>query len=64
MAVMSITDMLQNYTFSILSQSYSLIIELGVSSYGHIREVLDGLNATDKRLIYHLMSTVQIPGSE
>ena len=35
----------------------------GISTPGHGKEVVDGLNAVDKRYIYQLMSKVQLPGS-
>ena len=51
------------YLMSVMSQCYSIIIDRGISAPGHGKEVVDGLNAVDKRYIYQLMSTVQIPGS-
>ena len=33
-------------------------------SPGHVKEVVDGLNAVDKLSIYKLISTVQLPGSK
>ena len=48
---------------SVISQTYSLIIDHGISAPGHGKEVVDGLNAVDKRYIYQLMSKVQLPGS-
>ena len=48
---------------SVLSQTYSIIIDRGISSLGHGKEVVYGLNAVDKRYIYLLMSKVQLPGS-
>ena len=44
-------------------QCYSVIIDRGISAPGHGKEMVDGLNAVDKRYIYELMSTVQLPGS-
>ena len=35
-----------------------------MSEPGHDKEVVDGLNSVDKRYIYQLMSTVQLPGSK
>ena len=35
-----------------------------MSESGHGKEVVDGLNAIDKRYMYQLMSTVQLPGSK
>ena len=46
-----------------MSQCYSIIIDRGISTHGHVKEVVDILNACDKRCIYQLMSTVQLPGS-
>ena len=48
---------------SVMSQCYSIIIDRGISSPGHGKEVFDGLNAVDKRYIYQLMSNIQLPGS-
>ena len=48
---------------SVMSQNYSIIIDGGISAPGHGKEVVDGLNAFDKRYIYQLMSKVQLPGS-
>ena len=47
-----------------MSQTYSIIINRGISAPGNGKEVVDGLNAVDKRYIYQLMSTVQLPGSK
>ena len=49
---------------SILSQSYNIIIDRGIGAPGHGREVIYGLKATEKRFIFHLMATVQLPGSK
>ena len=46
-----------------MSQCYSIIIDQGISAPGHGKEVVDGLNAIDKRYIYQLTSTVKLPGS-
>ena len=46
-----------------MSQTYSIIIDCGISAPGHGKEVVDGINAVDKRYIYQLMSKVQLPGS-
>ena len=51
------------YIMSVISQTYSLIIDRGISAPGHGKEVVDGLNTVDKRYIYQLMSKVQLPGS-
>ena len=37
---------------SVMSQTYSIIIDSGISTTGHGKEVIDGLNAVDKRYIY------------
>ena len=52
------------YLMSVMSQCYSIIIDRGISAPGHGKEVVDGLNATDKQYIYQLMSNVQLPGSK
>ena len=46
-----------------MSQTYSVIIDRGISAPGNGKEVAGGLNAVDKRYIYQLMSKVQLPGS-
>ena len=51
------------YLMSVMSQTYSIIIDCGISAPGHGKEVVDGLNAVDKRYIYKFMSKVQLPGS-
>ena len=48
---------------SVMSQTYPIIIDWGISAHGHGKEVVDGLNAVDKRYIYQFMSKVQLPGS-
>ena len=40
------------YIISVMSQTYSIIIDRGISAPGHGKEVVDGLNAVDKRCIY------------
>ena len=49
---------------SVLSQCYSVIIDGGISSPGHGKEVVYGLNAVYKRYIYQLMSNDQLTGSD
>ena len=44
-----------------LEHSYNIIIDCGVGYPGHIREVVDFLNDTDKRLISTFITTVQMP---
>ena len=47
---------------SVMSQAYSIIIDWGISAPGNGKEVVDELNAVDKRYIYQLMSKVKLPG--
>ena len=49
---------------SVLSQSHSIIFDRGISASVNGKEVVDGLNAIDKRYMYQLMYTVQLPGSK
>ena len=51
------------YLMSVMSQTYSIIIDRGIIAPGHGKEVFDGINAVGKRYIYQLMSKVQLPGS-
>ena len=44
-----------------LSQTFSVIIELGISVPVHGIEVIDGLNYIDKSFIFQLISIVQLP---
>ena len=44
-------------------QCYSIIIDRGISAPGHGNDVVNGLNAVDKRYIYQSMSTVKLTGS-
>ena len=48
---------------SVISQTYSLIIDRGISAPGHGKEVVDGINAVEKRYIYQLISNIQLTGS-
>ena len=41
-----------------------MIIDGDISASGPGAEVVDGLNATDKGFIFHLMATVQLPGGK
>ena len=52
------------YLLSILSQYFNIIIDCWINVPVHEIEVVDGRNATDKRLILRLMDTFQLPGSE
>ena len=47
-----------------MSQCYFIIIDQGISAPGNDKEVVYGPKAVDKRYIYQLMSTVQLPGSK
>ena len=49
---------------SVLSQRHSIIFDRGISAPGHGKEVVDGLNAIEKRYMYQLLSTVQLTGSK
>ena len=49
---------------SVMSQCYSFIIDQVISAPEHDKDVVDGLVAVDKRYIYHLKSTFQLPGSK
>ena len=51
------------YLMSVMLQCYSIIFDRGISESGHGKEVVYGINTVDKRYIYQLMSTVQLPGS-
>ena len=46
-----------------MSHCYSITIYQRILAPGHYKEVVDGLNDVDKRFIYQLMSTFQLPGS-
>ena len=49
---------------SVLYQFYSIIIDQVIIAPGHGKDVVDVLNAIDKRYIYQLMYNVQLPGSK
>ena len=49
---------------SILSQTFSFIIDRNNCAPGHGREVVDGINFIEKRFLFKLISTVQIPGEK
>ena len=51
------------YLMSVMSQTYSIIIDRGISATGHWKEVVDGLNYVDKHYIYQLMCKVKLHGS-
>ena len=46
-----------------MSQTYSIIIDCGIRAPGNGKEVVDGINAVDKRYIYQLMSKFKLTGS-
>ena len=52
------------HLMSFMSQRYSVIIYQGISVTGHGKQVVDVINAIDKRYIYKLMSNVKLPGSK
>ena len=52
------------YHMSVMSQCYSVIIYHSISTPGHEKKVVDGLNYIHKHYIYQLMSNVQLPGSK
>ena len=39
-------------------------MDRGISAPGHGREILDGLNTTDKSFLFQLISTVQFMGAK
>ena len=45
---------------SMLLQEYSVIIDCSISASGHVREIVDGLNAIEKRCLFQLISAVQL----
>ena len=51
------------YLMSVMSQCYSIIIDRDISAPRHEKELVDVLNAVDKRYIYQMMFDVQLPGS-
>ena len=48
---------------SLMSQTYSVIIDLGISAPGHGKEVVYGINPVNKLYIYQLISKAKLPGS-
>ena len=51
------------YLMSVMSQNYSIIIDRGISSPGHGKELVYVLNDVYKRYIYQLMYKVRLTGS-
>ena len=47
-----------------MSYCYSVIIDLGISSPVHGKEVVDVINDIDNHYIYQLMYNVKLPGSK
>ena len=39
------------YLLSILSHAYNIVIDSGVGAPGHGKDIVDGLNAADKRFL-------------
>ena len=52
------------HLLSMLSHAYYILIDRSIGSPGNGREVVDGLNATNKRMIAMLMTKLQIPCDE
>ena len=50
------------YLMPVLSQCYLVINDRGISKTGHVKELVNGLNAIEKRYINQLMSNVQLTG--
>ena len=45
-------------------QVFFIIIDRVISAPLHVIEVFDGINAIDKRFLFQLISTVQLPGAK
>ena len=43
-----------------LSHAYNIVINYGVGASGHGKYVVDGLNATEKKFLTMMMTTVQL----
>ena len=52
------------YVLSIFFQAFNITIDCGISAPVHGREVVDGLNSTYRRFIFHLTTTVKLTGSQ
>ena len=54
------------YVLSMLAHAYDIITDCGVGEPVHVRKVvdIDGLNATDKRLLSMLIKNMQLPSTE
>ena len=53
---------LQIYLILVLSQAYDKIIDHGLSSPAHGRDMVDNLNTTNKCFIFQFMTIVQLFG--
>ena len=47
-----------------LLQDFNIIINSDVSASVHVKEVVDGLDDTDRSFSSHFMDNVQLPGSK
>ena len=52
------------YLISMLSQSFSVIIDRDICSPVHGKEVVDDLNAIYNMFLFQLISIVQLPGEK
>ena len=52
------------YLSYILSKAFHINIHSGISTPCHVREVVEGLNSTEKSFLFHLMDTLQLPISQ
>ena len=50
------------YLISILSQAFYILIDRGISAPSHVREVLYDINVIDKKIIFRILPTLQLPG--
>ena len=48
----------------IFTQAFDIVIDHGISVKGHYREVVDDLNDTEKRFIFHLMANLHLNVSQ
>ena len=46
-----------------LYHEYNIAIDSGVGTPVHVKDVLDGLDSTEKNVFSMLMKTVQLPGA-
>ena len=60
MVVLNNTDAPHHLFLSMLSQAFYVISDHGIFATGHVREVVDGLNATEKIFLSQLMYTMQL----